>query len=119
MGSQKTGGAPDLDVLGGNAKPLRYLIEGEYSFFTQALETTLESLFIREASNHPPTERFATAGNKAPCVQYASDWPRKNVGPANGRSRKPRPVALRWPEAGAATPASLWRLPGSECGSRV
>ena len=70
---QKTGSPPDLHTLSGNTEPLRYLVEREHSFFTQALETTLQSVFIREASNHSSTERLATAGHKALRVQYASD----------------------------------------------
>src|SRR5208283_3038419 len=64
MGSHQADTAPGLELLGADTKPLRHLVERQQPLCTQPLETTLQSIFDRHATDHAPGKWLAIAGHQ-------------------------------------------------------
>jgi hypothetical protein len=79
MGTQETGSTPGFELLGTDAESLRHLIQGQHSFRTQPLETTLQSIFDPHVSDHPASKWVAITGEHAARVQDICNGPGRMV----------------------------------------
>jgi hypothetical protein len=73
MSAHKTRNAPRCDLLRIDAKALRHFVPRQHSLGTQPLETTLQFIFDRHATDHATGEWLAIAGRRTPRVQEPSD----------------------------------------------